>query len=207
MNHSAWTSLLIVVLVPLTLRWLATGDTRATTPGLLTYGTRAKTFALVMCTAVCLLLVLVGLASPPRGRDLPALVFLVLLFSSLLVPLVLEFFRVRYAFDERGIHVDSPWSRKRTLVWADIESARWRPIAKWLDLRGGGKVVHLSPMLVGLDAFARECVARVPAEALLDAEVKAVLDLMNMGKAGALVLANENPSSLQRRLGGTPDAR
>jgi hypothetical protein len=159
---------------------LAGGDARATTPGLLTYGMRAKTFALVMCAGVCVLLVLLGLASPPRGRGVRALVLLVLLFASLLVPLVLEFFRVRYTFDERGIHVDSPWSRKRTLLWADIQSARWRPIAKWLDLRGGTKVVHLSPMLVGLDAFARECVARAPATALSDPDVAAVLELMQL---------------------------
>src|SRR6185295_20356991 len=101
------------------------------------------------------------------------------LFQAIALPLVLEFYRVIISYDDSGIHVVSPWSRRRTLLWREISVIRWRPIAKWLDLGDGSNVVHVSPLMSGLDGFATACLSHVPRRSISsDTEGASAITLM-----------------------------
>src|SRR5262249_39250418 len=118
-------------------------------------------------------------------------VALLLFFPTLTLPLVIEFYRVSISFDDAAIHVSSPWSRRRTLLWSEVRTVRWRSVAKWLDLRTERSVVHISPWLVGLEAFAAACKKHLPAEVLSrNPQTANVLVLMEQGRAGELMSAD-----------------
>jgi hypothetical protein len=122
---------------------------------------------------------------------------IILFFAALALPLVIEFYRVSISFDEVAIHVSSPWSRRRTLPWREVRAVRWRNVAKWLDLRTERSVVHISPWLIGLEAFAAACKTHLPADVVTrDAEAASVLVLMQQGRGGELVWANQSPTRL-----------
>lgn len=190
---------LILVVVPLVLRWLSVGSARAGTPGTLAYGTKHRTFAVVLGVAPIVLVGALAFAHPPKGADIGAMLGIIGLFVLIATPLLLEFYRVHFTFDDVGITVNSPWSRLRTLRWADVRVVRWRSGAKWLDLAdGAGAVrVHLSPWLTGLDHFATLAARSLPTEGVTqDRDAEAVLALMQRGRAGELVWANLAPSVL-----------
>src|SRR5262249_12609247 len=153
---------------PLVLRWLTLGATEPGTPGVLTYGSRLRRFAVFMAVAPPIAFAILAWLSPPRDPG-NTIAFLAIetTFPLMALPLCLEFFRVRYRFDETGIHVASPWSRQRTLRWTDVRAIRWRSQLKWLDLSDGTQRVHLSPWLGGLTEFSEACRARVDG-ALID---------------------------------------
>jgi hypothetical protein len=192
---------LILVIVPLMLRWLSSGSTRPGAPGTLAYGTKHRVFAVVLTLALVLMVGGVAIAHPPKGRDLLIALGMLAFFAALVTPLLLEFYRVHFVFDELGVSVNSPWSPKRTLRWSDVRAVRWRSSMKWLDLTDASGIrVHLSPWLMGLDHFARLAVVRIPNEVIgQDRDTLAVLELMQQGRAGELVWANDRPSALLGR--------
>jgi hypothetical protein len=203
MLGNALVPLVIALVVPLVLRWIASGSPPAGKPGVLLYSRRARMFALLFCVVPPLVLSVAALASGLKHPgDLASFLGLVLFFPALSLPLALEFYRVAIRFDAAGIQVASPWSRRRTLPWTEVRSVRWRKMAKWLDLAGTGGVVHVSPMLTGLDEFARACRASLAPELLADREAGSVLALLEQGRASELMWASEPPSRLvsgQRR--------
>jgi hypothetical protein len=186
--------------VPIVLRWLSQGSRAPSLPGTLVYGSRHKAFALVFLAVPCLLVLALGVAvRPEKGKDVLMFAAMILFFAALASPLVIEFYRVSISFDDAGIHVSSPWSKRRTVAWGDVRKIRWRGVAKWFDLRADKAVVHISPWLVGLEGFAAACKAHLPPEVLArDAEAASVLVLMAQGRAAELVWANQSPSTLVR---------
>lgn len=128
---------------------------------------------------------------------------LLLLFSVLGMPLVIEFWGVVHGYDNAGVSYRSPWSGRRRVDWSSIGSVEWRPVLKWLDVRprDGGRALHLSPMLGGLEEFAQLALRQVPPTALAgQVEARAALELMAAGYAARLTLDGESPSKLAARL-------
>jgi hypothetical protein len=197
-NTNTLTVALVVVIVPLVIRWLSRGSAATASPGKLAYASRHKAFALAFLVIPPVLVGALAVAAPPRKPgDVIAFAAIILLFAGLSLPLVIEFYRVSISFDDVGIHVSSPWSRRRTLRWDEVRVIRWRNVTKWLDLRTERSVVHISPWLVGLEAFGVACETHLPVDVVSrDAEAACVLALMKQGRAGELVWANQPPSSL-----------
>jgi hypothetical protein len=204
MDSNVLAVVVTVTVVPVVLRWLSRGPATAALPGTLAYGSRHKAFALAFLVVPCLLVALLTVAAPPKKAiDVLVPVALISFFAALASPLVIEFYRVSISFDEVGMHVSSPWSRRRTVAWRDVRKIRWRSVAKWFDLRADRGVVHISPWLVGLDAFATACKTHLPLEVLSrDEEAASVLVLMEQGRAGELVWANQRPTTLVRNRPG-----
>jgi hypothetical protein len=197
-NTNALTAALVVVIVPLVIRWLSRGSTGTATPGKLVYASKHKAFALTFLLVPPVLVGALAVAAPPKNQgDAIAFAAIILLFAGISLPLVIEFYRVSISFDDSAIHVSSPWSRRRSLPWSEVRTIRWRNTAKWLDLRTERSVVHISPWLVGLEAFAAACKTHLPAEvASRDADAASALLLMEQGRGGELVWANQPPSKL-----------
>jgi hypothetical protein len=194
-------TLVIAAAVPLTLRWIARGGAPRGQPGILAYGGRARLFAAFFCVVPSLLFAAVFILARREGSDgLGAVLGMVFFFPALSLPLALEFYRVSIRYDADGLHVASPWSRRRSLRWSEITSARWRPTVKWFDLSDGKNVVHISPLLTGFESFAAVCRASLPDGAKGgDGQVSSVLNLMEQGRAHELVWGNESPSNLLMR--------
>lgn len=196
---SAIVPLLTMLAVPLLLAWMVRGQAGQITPGTLAYGARARLFAALSLVGPPIGIgVLVALDPVPlTPPQLVPVFMLVAFFVALALPLAVEFYLVRITYDDRGIHVASPWSPARTLLWGEIAAVRWRQNLKWLDLSDGSSVVHVTPMFTGLGDFAKACRASVT-EAVLsqDPEVASVLTLMERGRSSVLVLANVRPSLL-----------
>jgi hypothetical protein len=189
---------IVVSVVPIALRWLSQGSSAAGASGKLTYGSRQRAFAVVLLLVPLLFVGALAVAKPPKNpTEVLTIAGIFAFFAAIDLPLLIEFYRVTISFDDVGIHVSSPWSRRRTLPWREVRSVRWRNMAKWLDLRTERSVVHISPWLVGLEAFAAACQAHLPADLVSrDAEAASVLALMQQGRGGELVWANESPTSL-----------
>jgi len=195
---NAWTIAAIAIVVPLVLRFMARAAAVPGTNGTLAYSVTLRRAALGLAIVPPILLGGLMLWHPPRGGDFGPLALVVLLFLLLASPLLLEFHRVRYTFDAQQIRVWSPWSRHRSLRWSDITTMRWRPALKWLDLSDGTTVLHVSPLLTGLDDFARQCIESSAEKVRArDPEVVAVLELMASGRGGELAFAPGRPSYLR----------
>jgi len=166
MDESAWTGIATVIAVPVVLGALLRASARATVPpGVLGYSRALKVFGVVMGFLPTVLIGVVVVLKPPGPKELPEVIGVMLLFSSLMAALLIEVFRVRHSYDDNGVDYRSPWSKHRAMRWADVSEIRWRHGMKWLDLRtAGGVVIHLSPFLSGLDGFARIALARIPRE-------------------------------------------
>jgi hypothetical protein len=189
---------MVAFVVPLVLRWLSRGSAGAAEPGRLAYGSKHKAFALAFFVVPPILIGALSVVAPPKKPgDLLAFVAMIVMFVAITLPLVIEFYRVSISFDDLAIHVSSPWSRRRSLPWREVRAIRWRKLAKWFDLRTEGSVVHISPWLLGLEAFAAACKTHLPDDVLSrDAEAASVLVLMQQGRAGELVWDNRSPTQL-----------
>jgi hypothetical protein len=186
---SAITVATILVTVHLLLRLLARQGRMPS--GRLAYGPALKAFAVLICLAgpLLLLVVVAILKHPLRPNDWPALASIVALFGFIGGGLALEVFRVGAAFDEFGIEFASPWSPRRRIEWSAVSSLRWQPSARLLDLLGpaGVRPIHINPMLSGLDAFARTALERVAPEVLVQSPpARGALLLMRDGKSATL---------------------
>ena len=191
----SWINAVVVAVVLVALRWLTRGSTKIEEPGKLVYGSKLRLVSVILVVAPAVVFGGAALASPPTNRsDAIAVTALTVGLPLAALGLVLEFYRVTIAFDETGIQFCSPWSRRRTLLWRDIRSVRWRGAMRWLDLRDGQNVVHLSPWLTGLDEFARACRSRIPAGLVLDVDTASVFVLMEEGRAGEMAWSQKKPS-------------
>jgi hypothetical protein len=192
----------IGVLVPIILLALARSASRgASSPGVIDYSKTLKRAFLALAFGPSLLFAALFAFRPPpdAADDWPHLLAIILLFPAIAWPLLLEALRVRHTFDEEGIHVQSPWSRRRFIRWSDVASIRWRNVMKWLDLRtSGGERLHVSPLMNGLDGFARAARAHLPAPVLdaASSDARAVLALMEQRLAFQLVMAQVPPATL-----------
>ena len=139
------------------------------------------------------------IAKPPRGDDWLWIALLVAMFGLMTTPLWLETLRVRHRYDDEGIDYRSPWTRHRRVAWSSVVSVRWRGVMKWFDLETeSGDVLHVSPLQVGLEGFARMAKARLPASVLVaaPADAKAVVELMERGLAAQLLMSPVPPTML-----------
>jgi hypothetical protein len=156
----------------------------------LAYSPRQRTFAVGNATVLLSALSAMVVALPMRTPgDLWAFFGLMVMSTLLTAPLLLEFYKVSFSYDDAGITVHSPWSRTPTLLWSEVQRVRWQRVMKWLDLRDarGTVVVRLSVGLVGLEGFARTCREHIAAAILdADADAAAVITLMERGQAGHL---------------------
>jgi hypothetical protein len=68
-----------------------------------------------------------------------------------LVPLLLEFTRLRASWTRKQVELNSPWTGKRTLDWSDLAEVRFSQRMNWFVLRARtGTVIRLSGLLGGL---------------------------------------------------------
>lgn len=194
-----WTIALITAAVPLVLRLLSSAAAAPGTKGTLAYSAGVRRFGVALAVVPAVLLGTFAVLHPPRTDEVAIVVGLVSFFALMVSPLLLEFYRVSYSFDETEIRFRTPWSKNRSLAWSAVTTMKWRPTLKFLDLSDGTTVLHLSPLLTGLDEFARQCVERVPASVReADPEVAAVLALMEAGRGSQLAFAPARPSAMSR---------
>jgi hypothetical protein len=107
-------------------------------------------------------------------------------------PFVLEFQRVRHRFDDEKLEYSTPWSRTRSLRWAEVKKLRWRQSYQWFDvIDASGRVFHFSTMLLGRKRFAVTALRKIPAEVLsAHAPEKSVLE--NMAASDGGLVAPDN---------------
>jgi len=197
----AFTHALIVLLVPLLLA--AIHGRQPTEPQRMRYSLGARIFGAAIPTGVILSSLTLVFTSFVADEARRPIYGLLLLFSLLGMPLVIEFWGVVHGYDNAGVSYRSPWSGRRRVDWSSIGSIEWRPVLKWLDVRprDGGRALHLSPMLGGLEEFAQLALRQVPPTALGgQVEARAALELMAAGHAARLTLDGESPSKLAARL-------
>jgi hypothetical protein len=181
---------LTAALIPIALRLLSS-TTNEGTAGVAMYSKRARTIALVSALLPPIALSLICALQSMRPDEWVSVAGMLLLFALVTVPLLLEFFRVKQQYDDRGLDSQSPWSSRRQLTWENVGRVRWRPLLKWLDLHpaDGSKPIHISPMLTGLEGLAAAALAGISKEALAhDPSARGVLLMMRHGRAARLVL-------------------
>jgi hypothetical protein len=112
-----------------------------------------------VCWMFWLGVAIAALFASPKDR-LPALA-LVAGFLLLIVPLHLEFVRVRVEFDDDGITTRSPWRAARSIPWSAVERAWFSQAMQWyvVETKGFGRV-RLHIYLSGIQSFVVECEAR-----------------------------------------------
>ena len=194
----------VALLVPLILAWLSrAGGLSRAKPGELRYSRMFRWLALIVTIAPTLGVVAIYLLSQRAQQTLDtgervAFIGMLFCFPALGLPLVIEFFRVRHGFDERGLSFRSPWSRARHIAWNDVASLKWRQIMKWLDIETvAGTKIHLSPWLAGTRAFAETALEHLP-PVVLDRypNERAALQLMVVGHTWALMTENLSPAEI-----------
>jgi hypothetical protein len=192
----------VVVLVPLVLALLSRGSLASVGPGELRYGRLFRWFSLLtglVPPLAVLTIVLFVQKRPLRPDERLPVVLLIIMFPTLALPLLVEFFRVRHRYDHEGLSFRSPWSKPRSIAWIDVASVRWRPVWKALAFKTNtGVTVNLSPWLAGLRPFADVALARIPAVVLISAspDARAVLHLLSAGVAGELMTSPLTPEKL-----------
>src|SRR5437868_13160131 len=111
---------LVMVATPLGLKALASGRGKPP-PGEARYSVVMKGLALmvVLLPALGMWLLLNAMDAKLKQGDLVAISSGVLVFMGLGMPLVLEFFRVQHTFDALQLEYRTPWTRHRSLRWAE----------------------------------------------------------------------------------------
>jgi hypothetical protein len=158
----------------------------------------------IACVAPAILVSAVVLIAdePLKPGDQKAVAFLILLFLGLGGVMVIDFFGTRHRYDEQGLTYRTPWTRKRSLRWADVSELKWSLSMKWLVIRdAGGVKFRISPLLGGLDGLGRTAQQHIP-RAVLDASPAgaAVLELMRRGHVFGLVMSQATPETQVRDL-------
>lgn len=100
-----------------------------------------------------------ALFAPPKDRIMALTV--VAGFLLLVVPLHMEFFKVRIAFDSNGINTRSPWRAARSIPWSVVERAWFSQAMQWyvVQTKELGRI-RLHVYLSGVQSFLAECEAR-----------------------------------------------
>ena len=122
------------------------------------YGRTMKIFVVIGWLFSVVAAVLAVLASPSERSiafSVTAIFFLIVLY------LHLEFFHVYIRYDDRGLHLSSPWRSNRFVPWSAITEARFSAACQWyvLATRGYGHIrLHL--YLSGLQSLLEELSSR-----------------------------------------------
>ncbi len=120
----------------------------------LAYGRPMKALAVVfwLCWGG---FVVAAICVPAEDRVVAAAV--VLGFLLLVLPLHLEFFGVRVAFDASGMRARSPWRPNRLIPWSAVTCVWYSPMSRWyvVQTAGFGRL-RLHDYLSGIDALLRE---------------------------------------------------
>jgi hypothetical protein len=117
----------------------------------LSYGRPAKAIAIVV--SLCWVgFFVAAIFAPTEDRVIGAALMLLLI-----LPLPLEFFGVRIAFDESGIRTRSPWRPKRMIPWSAVTWVWYAPMSQWyvVETTGFGHL-RLHDGLSGTDALLSE---------------------------------------------------
>jgi hypothetical protein len=88
-----------------------------------------------------------------------------LLFLGLGLPLFMEFFGVKIAFDENSIYCYSPWVKNRIVVWDEIEEIEFSESMQWwvIKTKNKGKI-RLHVFLSGIPTILEEIKNKMAAE-------------------------------------------
>jgi hypothetical protein len=79
--------------------------------------------------------------------------------------LLLETARVRLYLTEDALIGDSPWRRRRTIRWQEVENVTYSPLNRWFTVIGpGGRAIRASRSLAGLSDLLEMLKTRVPPE-------------------------------------------
>jgi hypothetical protein len=115
------------------------------------YGTSLKVILGVM-TLIAAVLIGIGLIEAPEGWRMALGV--AAFFALWLIPLYLEFFRVRIVATGEGLQCRSPWRAARQIRWDEIQSVDFSYLPQWYRIRTRGKgIVRLPVFLSGLDTL------------------------------------------------------
>lgn len=119
------------------------------------YGKTFKAFVVILTLvagALVSVVLVVGLAAAPKGW--PVAIGVAAFFALLLVPLYLEFFRVRIIVTEEGLQCRSGWRPKREVRWDEIKSVDFSATLQWYRMHTEGKgIVRLHVFLSGLQSL------------------------------------------------------
>jgi len=204
MNWSLAAFIAVTVLaIPLGMKALASGRGKPP-PGEARYSVVMKGFALlvVLLPPLGTGLLLDAMDAQLKQDDLVVIAAAVLAFMGMWSPLVLEFFRVRHTFDALQLEYRTPWTRHRTLRWAEVKALEWSQAVKWLVLEDAqGARYRISPLLGGLEDLGRTALERLP-PAVLQASPTgaAALELMRRGKVFGLLMGQTAPETMLRDL-------
>ncbi|MGV3658667.1 MAG: hypothetical protein ACO1TE_00735 [Prosthecobacter sp.] len=95
-------------------------------------------------------LVAVLAAMTARKQDILPAVLVVALFVALVLPLHLETFGVRIAWDEQNIYTRSPWRKSRTIPISSIQSCDYSASMQWYRIRTASHgIIRVSHLMSG----------------------------------------------------------
>jgi hypothetical protein len=140
----------------------------------LRYGVGLRLFALLVALAITGLMIYVVWFLPwrPGEEQHLAIAGASFLGMSLLGGLLLlETARVRLYITEDALIGDSPWRRRRTIRWAEVEHVSYSALNRWFAIVGpGGRAIRASRSLVALSALLEMVKARVPPERRIEVQ-------------------------------------
>ena len=119
----------------------------------LQYGKVWRRFVEWMSILMAGIFVFIAVYVPNKTEeDLFWLSALALMFTALIVPAAVEVFKTQVIINPGiGIAIDSPWTRSREIVWADVEKIEYSTTLKWFSIRSKtGTVVRVNRYLSGI---------------------------------------------------------
>ncbi len=93
---------------------------------------------------------------PSENYNEKVILGLTCFFFFVLLPLLLclEFFLVKYLVNNEKIVSNTPWSRKKTLYWKDINFLSYSPNLKWFVIRNNkSETVRVGGMVAGINVL------------------------------------------------------
>ena len=131
---------------------------------ILRYSGAWKALAVAFLAALPVGVALMMSVQPPGPDEVWIARLALALIVGLPLLLAVEVFGVSHRLSEAGVECRSPWSRRRSAGWQEIEALDFSPGMQWFVLRAsGGVTVRLSAYLSGLGTFAELVAAHVPA--------------------------------------------
>ena len=88
-------------------------------------------------------------------KDIILLVLTCSFFFVLLpLSLLLEFFYAKYLINDKSIHSDTPWTRKREIKWKDVTEIRYSKSLRLFVIRNNKtKPIRVGGMVAGVNAL------------------------------------------------------
>jgi hypothetical protein len=115
----------------------------------------------VVCSGFFVSAAILSVAFIEKGGWGFAIFFLA--FSLLGAPIIVDYYLARHELTGDGLNYGTMFKGRHSLKWADVTSIRYSQGAKWFLVFAPGKpVARISAMLLGLPAFAKEVLNKVP---------------------------------------------